>query len=59
MNSFGEGKWTVESFKSASSCSCYYIITFDEVCSLQDDTFTSKVIAALRNEFAGHAVVKK
>ena len=27
--------------------------------SLEDDTFTGKVVAALRNEFGGHAVVKK
>ena len=27
--------------------------------SLQDDTFSGKVVAALRNEFGGHAVVKK
>ncbi|KAB2863266.1 MAG: 6-phosphogluconate dehydrogenase (decarboxylating), partial [Exiguobacterium chiriqhucha] len=27
--------------------------------SLEDDTFSGKVVAALRNEFGGHAVVKK
>jgi 6-phosphogluconate dehydrogenase len=26
---------------------------------MQDDTFTGKVVAALRNEFGGHAVDKK
>jgi len=27
--------------------------------SLEDDTFTGKVVAALRNEFGGHDVDKK
>jgi 6-phosphogluconate dehydrogenase len=27
--------------------------------SLEDDTFAGKVVAALRNEFGGHAVEKK
>jgi 6-phosphogluconate dehydrogenase len=27
--------------------------------SLEDDTFHGKVVAALRNEFGGHAVEKK
>lgn len=27
--------------------------------SLEEDTFSGKVVAALRNEFGGHAVEKK
>ncbi|MER2180406.1 MAG: 6-phosphogluconate dehydrogenase (decarboxylating), partial [Carnobacterium inhibens] len=27
--------------------------------SLEEDTFTGKVVAALRNEFGGHEVTKK
>jgi 6-phosphogluconate dehydrogenase len=27
--------------------------------SLQEDTFAGKIVAALRNEFGGHAVEKK
>lgn len=60
MNSSGEGKWTVESaldFELAAP-----VITMSLMMryrSQADDTFTGKVVAALRNEFGGHAVVKK
>jgi len=60
MNSSGEGKWTVESaldFQVPAP-----VITLSLMMryrSLEDDTFTGKVVAALRNEFGGHAVVKK
>ncbi|WP_416151889.1 phosphogluconate dehydrogenase (NAD(+)-dependent, decarboxylating) [Salipaludibacillus sp. HK11] len=60
MNSSGEGKWTVESaldFQVPAP-----VITLSLMMryrSLEDDTFTGKVVAALRNEFGGHEVVKK
>jgi len=61
MHSSGEGKWTIEEALdlqvatpviSASLLSRY--------ASLKgDNSFTGKVVAALRNEFGGHAVEKK
>lgn len=60
MNSSGEGKWTVESaldFQAAAP-----IITLSLMMryrSLEEDTFSGKVVAALRNEFGGHSVISK
>ncbi len=60
MNSSGEGKWTLEAALDmgvptpviALSLMMRYRSQFQ-------DTFSGKVVAALRNEFGGHAVVKK
>ena len=60
MNSSGEGKWTLETALDmgvptpviALSLMMRYRSQFQ-------DTFSGKVVAALRNEFGGHAVVKK
>ena len=60
MYSSGEGLWTVEealrlnvpSFIIANSLFLRYR-------SLEEDTFSGKVVAALRNEFGGHAVKNK
>ena len=60
MNSSGEGKWTVETALDLQVPAP--VITMSLLMryrSLEDDTFTGKVVAALRNEFGGHAVVKK
>ncbi|OED32394.1 6-phosphogluconate dehydrogenase (decarboxylating) [Planococcus maritimus] len=60
MNSSGEGKWTVETALDLNVPAP--VITMSLMMryrSLEDDTFTGKVVAALRNEFGGHAVVKK
>lgn len=60
MHSSGEGKWTVE--ESLDLQVAAPVITLSLLMryrSLEDDTFTGKVVAALRNEFGGHAVVKK
>ena len=60
MNSSGEGKWTVETALDLQVAAP--VITMSLMMrhrSLEDDTFTGKVVAALRNEFGGHAVVKK
>ncbi|ANU11028.1 6-phosphogluconate dehydrogenase (decarboxylating) [Planococcus antarcticus DSM 14505] len=60
MNSSGEGKWTVETALDLQVPAP--VITMSLLMryrSLEDDTFTGKVVAALRNEFGGHDVVKK
>ncbi|SER34627.1 6-phosphogluconate dehydrogenase [Gracilibacillus ureilyticus] len=60
MQSSGEGKWTVETALDLQTAAP--VITLALMMryrSLEDDTFTGKVVAALRNEFGGHAVSKK
>ncbi|MFC4559857.1 phosphogluconate dehydrogenase (NAD(+)-dependent, decarboxylating) [Virgibacillus kekensis] len=60
MNSSGEGKWTVESaldFEVAAPVIALSLMM--RYRSQEDDTFSGKVVAALRNEFGGHAVVNK
>ncbi|MGE8206884.1 phosphogluconate dehydrogenase (NAD(+)-dependent, decarboxylating) [Heyndrickxia sp. NPDC080065] len=60
MQSSGEGKWTVETaldFQTAAPVIALSLMM--RYRSLEDDTFTGKVVAALRNEFGGHAVVEK
>ncbi|TFB24440.1 decarboxylating 6-phosphogluconate dehydrogenase [Filobacillus milosensis] len=60
MNSSGEGKWTVESaieFEMAAPVIAMSLMM--RYRSQENDTFSGKVVAALRNEFGGHAVVKK
>lgn len=59
MHSSGEGKWTVEEALNLQTPAP--VITMSLLMryrSLSDDTFTGKVVAALRNEFGGHAVEK-
>ncbi|WBL15550.1 phosphogluconate dehydrogenase (NAD(+)-dependent, decarboxylating) [Sutcliffiella sp. NC1] len=60
MHSSGEGKWTVETALDLEMAAP--VITLALLMryrSQEDDTFTGKVVAALRNEFGGHAVEKK
>ena len=60
MNSSGEGKWTVETALDLQAVAP--VITLSQIMryrSLENDTFSGKVVAALRNEFGGHAVVEK
>lgn len=60
MHSSGEGKWTVETaldLQVAAPVTALALMM--RYRSLEDDTFTGKVVAALRNEFGGHAVEKK
>ncbi|MFC0189276.1 phosphogluconate dehydrogenase (NAD(+)-dependent, decarboxylating) [Fictibacillus aquaticus] len=60
MNSSGEGIWTVEAaLDFQASAPVIALSQFMRFRSLEDDTFHGKVVAALRNEFGGHAVVKK
>lgn len=60
MHSTGEGKWTVETaldFQVPTPVIALSLMM--RYRSLEDDTFSGKVVAALRNQFGGHAVVKK
>ncbi|MDC3412189.1 decarboxylating 6-phosphogluconate dehydrogenase [Aquibacillus sp. 3ASR75-11] len=59
MHSSGEGKWTVEAALELQTAAP--VITLSQLMryrSLEEDTFSGKVVAALRNEFGGHAVEK-
>lgn len=60
MNSSGSGQWTVEHALDLQVAAP--VITMSLLMryrSLEDDTFTGKVVAALRNEFGGHEIVRK
>ncbi|KAF0426045.1 decarboxylating 6-phosphogluconate dehydrogenase [Pediococcus acidilactici] len=60
MHSNGEGQWTVEeAMDQRVPTPVIYAAVAERYRSMQDDTFTGKVVAALRNEFGGHAVDKK
>jgi 6-phosphogluconate dehydrogenase len=53
----GEGRWTVlEAVEREIPASILTLSLFARFASRQDDSFSAKVIAALRNEFGGHAV---
>ncbi|MNI81137.1 6-phosphogluconate dehydrogenase-like protein [compost metagenome] len=57
MNSSGEGKWTVETaLDFQASAPIIAMSLFMRYRSLDTDTFHGKVVAALRNEFGGHAI---
>lgn len=59
MHSSGEGKWTVETALDLQVPAP--VITLSLLMryrSLENDTFTGKVVAALRNQFGGHEVIK-
>jgi 6-phosphogluconate dehydrogenase len=56
----GEGRWTVhESIELAVPAPVLTLALQMRFRSRQDDSFAAKVNAAMRNEFGGHAVVKK
>lgn len=56
----GEGRWTVQqAIESNVSATVIAHSLFKRFQSRQEDTFSDKVIAALRREFGGHAVVSK
>ena len=60
MHSSGEAKWTVETALEMGVPTP--VITMSLLMryrSQMEDTFSGKVVAALRNEFGGHAVEKK
>lgn len=59
MYSSGEGKWTVEeALRHEVAAPVIALSLLMRYRSLEDDTFTGKVVAALRNEFGGHEVKK-
>ncbi|CAM3388030.1 phosphogluconate dehydrogenase (NAD(+)-dependent, decarboxylating) [Marinicrinis lubricantis] len=59
MHSSGEGKWTVEEAMDLQTATPVIAMSLlMRYRSMDQDTFTGKVVAALRNEFGGHAVEK-
>ena len=59
MHSSGEGKWTVETALDLQAAAPVIALSLMmRYRSLETDTFAGKVVAALRNEFGGHAVEK-
>lgn len=60
MHSSGEGKWTLETALDLQAATPVIAMSLlMRYRSLETDTFHGKVVAALRNEFGGHAVEKK
>ncbi|MFB8425988.1 phosphogluconate dehydrogenase (NAD(+)-dependent, decarboxylating) [Priestia megaterium] len=60
MHSSGEGKWTLdEALDLQVATPVIAMSLLMRYRSLEDETFTGKIVAALRNEFGGHAVEKK
>jgi 6-phosphogluconate dehydrogenase len=56
----GEGRWTVlEAVERDVPASVLTLSLFARFTSRQEDSFSAKIIAALRNEFGGHAVKKE
>lgn len=56
----GEGRWTVqEAIERNVPAPVLMLSLFARFASRQDSSFSAKVIAALRNEFGGHAVKKE
>ena len=55
----GEGRWTIaEAIENNVPAPVITLSLFERFHSRQDESFSAKVIAALRNEFGGHAVKK-
>jgi len=55
----GEGRWTVqEAIDLDVPAPVITLALIARLRSRQEDSFSAKVIAALRNEFGGHAVQK-
>jgi 6-phosphogluconate dehydrogenase len=60
VNDSGEGRWTVfESIDLDVAAPTIYMALAMRFLSRQEDTFGNKVLAALRNQFGGHAVVRE
>lgn len=60
MHSSGEGIWTVETALDLQTATPVISMSLlMRYRSLTDDTIIGKVVAALRNEFGGHATEKK
>ena len=59
MHSSGEGKWTLDTaLEKQIATPVIALSLMMRYRSLQEDTFSGKIVAALRNEFGGHAVDK-
>jgi len=55
----GEGRWTVEhAIESAVSSPVITLSLFERFRSRRENTFSDRILAALRREFGGHAVKK-
>jgi len=55
----GEGRWTIaEAIENNVPAPVITLSLFQRFHSRQDESFSAKVIAALRNEFGGHSVKK-
>jgi 6-phosphogluconate dehydrogenase len=55
----GEGRWTVEeAIEKSVPAPVLMLSLFARFASRQEDSFSAKFVAALRNEFGGHAVKK-
>jgi 6-phosphogluconate dehydrogenase len=55
----GEGRWTVEeAIEKSVPAPVLTLSLFARFASRQEDSFSAKFVAALRNEFGGHAVKK-
>jgi 6-phosphogluconate dehydrogenase len=60
MHSSGEGKWTVETaLEMGVPMPVITMSLLMRYRSQNEDTFSGKIVAALRNQFGGHAVEKK
>lgn len=60
MHSSGEGKWTIETALDLQAATPVIAMSLlMRYRSQENDTFTGKIVAALRNEFGGHAVEKE
>src|SRR5437764_4421123 len=56
----GEGRWTVlEAIEENVPAPITALSLFARFASRQEDSFALKMVAALRNQFGGHAVVKE
>jgi len=53
----GEGRWTIEAaIDQRTPAPAIAVALFNRFASRREDTFTNRMIAALRHEFGGHAV---
>ncbi len=60
MHSSGEGKWTLDTaLEKQIATPVIALSLLMRYRSQEDDTFAGKIVAALRNEFGGHAVEKR
>lgn len=58
MHSSGEGKWTLETALDLQTATPVIAMSLlMRYRSLEENTFSGKVVAALRNEFGGHSVI--